>query len=480
MNTRDRIIFLLVIVTNAIYNAFMPLHEDEAYYWVWGKKLELGYFDHPPMVAYVSKLFSLPGDNEFLVRLAAVFCMSVSAWLLLRLVKDAFSEQVMSVTLYVTLASIIVQGGFMLMTPDSPLMLFWALSLYFAYQYLFNGHKWAAWLTGIFIGFTMLSKYTGILLPIAFLLFMLSTDKRKLILQKEIWIAGLLALVAFSPALIWNYQHDWLSFSFQFNHGIAQEKTFHPEYLLEFIGGQVGIFNPVFFIALLIFIVGQHKLIRQHPELLFMLFCFLIPFAFFTWHSAFQRSEVNWPAPASISAFALVGYFVVAFNLKKTLYAGVTLTLIIMALIKFPMLTPDTLTPVKLLQARLVGFNTVKDQLDPAIRLEDYDYLLIKDLHDADVVYELRAAEKSMIVTDSRFSQYDLWREAEFKLPEEKWREMLADPMIKFPMKNALYIGSADRGTQLRSLFTEVNLLQVLRYEDPWVAKTYYVYSVNN
>ena len=30
-----------------------PLVPDEAYYWVWSRHLAGGYFDHPPVVAYM-------------------------------------------------------------------------------------------------------------------------------------------------------------------------------------------------------------------------------------------------------------------------------------------------------------------------------------------------------------------------------------------------------------------------------------------
>ena len=31
--------------------AVLPLIPDEAYYWIWSRHLQTGYFDHPPMVA---------------------------------------------------------------------------------------------------------------------------------------------------------------------------------------------------------------------------------------------------------------------------------------------------------------------------------------------------------------------------------------------------------------------------------------------
>ena len=44
-------IFVLLVI-RLLYAAQLGLAEDEAYYWVWSKQLDIGYFDHPPMIAW--------------------------------------------------------------------------------------------------------------------------------------------------------------------------------------------------------------------------------------------------------------------------------------------------------------------------------------------------------------------------------------------------------------------------------------------
>ena len=49
-------------ILNLIQSYFVEIHEDEAYYALYGEHLAWGYFDHPPMVGLMaflgSKLFS--------------------------------------------------------------------------------------------------------------------------------------------------------------------------------------------------------------------------------------------------------------------------------------------------------------------------------------------------------------------------------------------------------------------------------------
>ena len=43
------------LMLNLIQSSFTGLLDDEAYYWVYSRFLDWGYFDHPPMVALMIK-----------------------------------------------------------------------------------------------------------------------------------------------------------------------------------------------------------------------------------------------------------------------------------------------------------------------------------------------------------------------------------------------------------------------------------------
>ena len=62
-----------LVVLRLVAAAFTPLTFDEAYYWMWSKHLAFGYYDHPPMVAYVIRLGTMfAGDTELGVRLVSI------------------------------------------------------------------------------------------------------------------------------------------------------------------------------------------------------------------------------------------------------------------------------------------------------------------------------------------------------------------------------------------------------------------------
>ena len=67
------LVILALVALRLVAAAFTPITFDEAYYWMWSKNLAGGYYDHPPMVAYVIRAGTLiAGDTELGVRLVSI------------------------------------------------------------------------------------------------------------------------------------------------------------------------------------------------------------------------------------------------------------------------------------------------------------------------------------------------------------------------------------------------------------------------
>ncbi len=67
------LVILALVGLRLVAAAFTPITFDEAYYWMWSKNLAGGYYDHPPMVAYVIRAGTMiAGDTELGVRLVSI------------------------------------------------------------------------------------------------------------------------------------------------------------------------------------------------------------------------------------------------------------------------------------------------------------------------------------------------------------------------------------------------------------------------
>ena len=100
---------------------------------------------------------------------------------------------------------------------------------------------------GIAAGLLLLSKYTGVFLLFGIVAWLLaSAEMRVWLKRREPYLAALIALILFSPVILWNAEHRWISFIKQF--GRAFETS---EGGLANMGAFIG--TQAAFVSLLIF-----------------------------------------------------------------------------------------------------------------------------------------------------------------------------------------------------------------------------------
>src|SRR5258705_7788716 len=144
----------------------------------------------------------------------------------------------------------------------------------------------------------------------AVLAFMLVPDwRRRWLLSPYPWLAALIAVVLFLPVLVWNAQHDWASFRFQFVRAIATHEL-SLRTVAEFIGLQFGL---VGFILLPVVVSGLAMTAwrgyrRGDAVAVLLSTAVIVPFGYFFWKSLTLRVGDTWPMflwPAGFAAAAI-------------------------------------------------------------------------------------------------------------------------------------------------------------------------------
>src|SRR6201996_372950 len=182
-------------ILNLIQAYTLELHADEAYYWIYSRFLDWGYFDHPPMVA----LFIRAGDslmhNELGLRLITVLTSTISIYLLWLILKK-YAVDVWAFILVTSGILIFHIYGFTT-TPDAPLF-FFAVLFYYCYQKYIDEDKWPLALAlGVIVACMLYSKYHAVLL-IAFTVI----SNIKLLKRPSFWFIALLAGVLYIPHIL--------------------------------------------------------------------------------------------------------------------------------------------------------------------------------------------------------------------------------------------------------------------------------------
>ncbi|WP_295393417.1 glycosyltransferase family 39 protein [uncultured Thiodictyon sp.] len=201
--------------------ALLPVTQDEAYYLDWAHHLAWGYFDHPPGVAALGLGTRLAVGSALAARLGALLASTLTLVVLARFYFNCglVRRDDLGLALVLAFATVVGLAGGILITPDAPLALAWALTLHESERAL-AGHR-RRWLTaGLAAGLGLLGKYHMAMIGPILLWAMVRTDPRVL---RTPWpyLGGGLAVLLFAPNLLWNLQHDWLTLRFQFGHGFA-------------------------------------------------------------------------------------------------------------------------------------------------------------------------------------------------------------------------------------------------------------------
>jgi Dolichyl-phosphate-mannose-protein mannosyltransferase len=194
---------------------------DESYMVASGRTLQLGYFDHPPLSWWLSSATAQLAGSEaaWVVRLPFSALFAVSTWLMYRLGAVLFGSRAgmwAAVALNLSPVFGITTASWVL--PDGPLdCALLAAALCFAHACTETGRPWRWWLgAGAAAGCALLSKYSAGLILAGALLYLLTQPRhRRWLLKPQPYVAALVALLLFSPVLLWNAGHGWASFAFQ-------------------------------------------------------------------------------------------------------------------------------------------------------------------------------------------------------------------------------------------------------------------------
>lgn len=315
-----------------VYLGVFDLAGDEAQYWDWSRRLALGYYSKPPLIAYLMRLLTgAAGNKEWAIRSGAVLLstgtLALVYALTLRIVK---SERAALLAAVVALAMPSAWAGSVVMTIDAPLAFCWILAMY-AFHRAVNGESRMWILTGVALGLGMLAKYTMAILILSFLAYLVLADRRHLKTAGPYMALGIMALML-SGVIYWNATNDWVSIKHTAAIGASAKKSLSRSmgWMGEFIGAQAGgLVSPILFGFFAWALWTLQKRFRTSRDAAFLLTCFWGLFGFYALVALTRPPQANWPACAYLAAIPAVAWVWSererSAGAKRWLWAGVLL-----------------------------------------------------------------------------------------------------------------------------------------------------------
>ena len=275
----------------------VPVHFDEGQYWAYGHELAAGHFSKPPFVGWVIwAITGLAGDTSFALRIGSVASHALIAWFIFLTGRRLFDGQTgfWAAAGYTLAPGVSVSA--MVMSTDPVMMAAWAVALYAWVRAIDGGRAWWV-LLGAMVGIGMLAKYTMLAFVaggIGYGLF--STRKRD---WQGVAIAAGVTLAVFSPNLFWQMTNDFATARHVAEDAAPGGALFNIGKFGEFMGAQLGVIGPVWFLAMLAGLFRRDWQDDQGMRMLswqtFTLLITISIVAFLT------RAQPNWAAPAYVA-----------------------------------------------------------------------------------------------------------------------------------------------------------------------------------
>ena len=267
---------------------------DESHYFLYARHLAWGYFDHPPMVAFLAALTTFLGENVFYIRLGPIICSTLSFIMMRYLALALYRDERVAFSAAMLLLLMPYQHLLMVaLLPDAPLNLFWCGALLMCWRAVQTDRRLPWILAGLLFGGALLSKYHAFLLPLCLLGYLITSPNHRFWLGKlQPYLAVLVGLVVFVPNILWNANHGWISYGYQLGRGSNAE--FNMGKFVLAIGGQFGVWSPVIFgllIAAFVVIIRQKKLNDADR---FVIWTSLPVFAFFCANGLTSKILPHW------------------------------------------------------------------------------------------------------------------------------------------------------------------------------------------
>ena len=390
------LIFLLAVSLFRIYYIQygpLDLSPDEAHYWEWSRRLDLSYYSKGPMIAYLIRFSTLLFGNTVLgVRFMAIIFSALSSVFIYFLGKRLYDERV-GISSAVVLQIVPLFSAFgVLFTIDSPFIFFWVLSLFLLREAIdsqsrtSNLRSHIYWLLlGFSIGLGLLTKYTMSFFYLCALLFLLfSKEHRRLLLTAAPYMSFIVSLLTFSPVIIWNVGHGWVTLKHTAGQAhVAEGLRMSLMSLLEFLGSQLLVVTPLMFVLMA---VSLRKL-RKEREGSFLYWFSMPVIIFFLLKSIQAKVQANWALPGYLTGIiAFSVSYVRSFSSDRKGKKILTTATILVAIF---------ITSV----AHYSSILSIPKELDPASRLKGWEDLG----KEVTAVYDQMSLKKPVFLFSDRY-----------------------------------------------------------------------------
>ena len=310
----------------SLTNRNLPLDTIEAL--AWGSNIEWGFDKHPPMSAFFSEVFyQVFGAQDWAYYLLSQIFILIAFYFVFKFSNEILGNIKLGLISVLLLESIYFYN---FTTPEYNVNIcqlpFWSLVVYYSWK-IYNSKEVKfldCFLVGLFAAIGFLSKYLFVYLLISidllfiYLIFIKKTKKFdfKYLITIEVFAVLLV------PHLIWLFNNDFVTVFYGLKRtGLEGSGILdHLKYPIIFLGKQIGILVPFFFLVYLLVRKMKFKISLKDKKLLFLISINILPIALMFVTSMITGTKIRtmWMTPFYLFFGVLFVYlFQSQINIKK-------------------------------------------------------------------------------------------------------------------------------------------------------------------
>jgi hypothetical protein len=223
-------------VISLLQAVFTGLHSDESYYWMYSQNLAWGYFDHPPMIAFLIRPGYLLFSGEAGVRLFIVLLSTATFALIVNELNE--KKDIPFLILFILSFPLIHThiAGF-LAIPDVPLLFFTLCFLILYRKFLEKPSLIISALLAVSTAAMIYSKYHAFLV-IGFTVF----SNLKLMRNKYFWLTVAFTIILLVPHAWWQFDNEFPTFKY---HLVDRAKPFRMKHIVNNLLSQYAMAGPL-------------------------------------------------------------------------------------------------------------------------------------------------------------------------------------------------------------------------------------------
>jgi undecaprenyl-diphosphatase len=247
-------------------------------------------------------------------------------------------------------------------------------------------------------------------------LFLLFSGKRYLLKSLKPYTALLISLLVFSPVIIWNFQHDWVTIRHTAGQAhVSEGLKISLKNFIEFLGSQIGIITPIIFVMMF---YALFKLGTKSLQSGFLLYFSIPVIGFFLLKSIQGKVQPNWAMTGYITGIiAFAKYFMGRGTKGKgqgrlLVIAGITVAILVTVIAHYPSIIklPPKLDP----SSRLRGWKELGVEIS---RIHDSmknkgEVFIFSDRYQvsSELAFYVKGYPRTYCINlGRRMNQYDLW-----------------------------------------------------------------------